>query len=189
RSASSRPNWTRPSPCCCWTRRWPNKRIDMTARVPLLSDAEAWAALPDAEGPRGPLPAWARALAGVLPRTTAATLEADSVQRACSPLDPKLRAAVRWTAARAHRSPYGEAHALAALRRAGASDAEAAALRGGGRELPEADRLALEFARRLTLEADRVTDEEVAVLRKHHGDANAVALVQCVAYANFQDRL
>src|SRR5437764_803103 len=65
----------------------------MTARVPLLSDADAWAALPDSEGPKGPLPAWARALAGVLPRTTAATLEADSVQRARSPLDPKLPAA------------------------------------------------------------------------------------------------
>src|SRR5438552_8713872 len=141
----------------------------MTSRVPLLSDADAWAALPESEGPKGPLPAWARALAGVLPRTTAATLEADYVQRAHSPLDPKLRAAVRWAAARANRSPYGEAQALVDLCRAGANEAEAAALRGDGSQLPEADRLALEFARKLTLEADRLTDEEVAVLRKHHG--------------------
>lgn len=41
----------------------------------------------------------------------------------------------------------------------------------------------------MTLEAYRVTDDEVAVLRQHHGDKNTVALVQCLAYANFQDRL
>src|SRR5947209_319097 len=39
------------------------------ARLPLLGDAEAWARLPHRDPP---LPAWARALAGPLPRTTAA---------------------------------------------------------------------------------------------------------------------
>ena len=80
------------------------------SRVSQMTDADAWERLPDTEGSRGgPLPAWAQSLAGVLPRTTAATLELDYVQRACSPLDPALRAAVRWAAARANRCAYGEA--------------------------------------------------------------------------------
>src|SRR5262245_14948506 len=71
-------------------------------RVPLLSDAEAWRRLPEAtEGAGKPLPAWARALAGALPRTTAAVLELDYLQRARSPLGPALRAKMRWVAARA----------------------------------------------------------------------------------------
>src|SRR5260370_24010464 len=137
----------------------------------------------------GPLPGGARARAAALPRPPAATLEVDYVQRARSPLDPRLRAAVRWAAARANRSPYGEAYALADLRRAGAGAAEVAALQGDWHNLPTSRRLTLEFARNLTLHAYRVTDEEVAALRAHHGDSDTVALVQCVAYANFQDRL
>jgi alkylhydroperoxidase family enzyme len=152
-------------------------------RFPLLTDADTWARLPETEGARsGLLPAWARALATTLPRTTAATLEVDLVQRTRSPLDPKLRAWVRWTAARANKSPYGEAYALADLLAAGGAETD--------REtLSATDRLTLEFARKLTLHADKITDEEVAELREIHGEANLVALVQCVAYANFQDRL
>ncbi len=161
-----------------------------TERVPLLSDVDAWQRLPDAEGANsGRLPSWARALAAALPQTTAATLEVDYVKRARSPLDPKLRGAVRWAAARANRSPYGEAYALADLRRAGASDAEITALQGKWKALPDAQRVALQFAHHLTLDAYRVTDEQVAAVRQHHGDASTVALVQCLAYANFQDRL
>jgi alkylhydroperoxidase family enzyme len=156
----------------------------------LLSDADTWSHLPETDGAKaGRLPSWARALAGALPRTTAATLEVDYAQRARSPLDPKLRAAVRWAAAHATGSAYGEAYALADLRRAGADDAEAAALQGDWARFPAAWRLALEFALKLTLHAYRVRDEEVAALREHHGDADTVALVQCVAYANFLDRL
>jgi alkylhydroperoxidase family enzyme len=159
------------------------------ARVPLLSDADAWAALPEAEGETGwPLPAWALALAGTLPRTTAAMLEVEYVQRVRSPLHPKLRAQVRWVAARANRCSCGERYALDDLRRAG-GEADLEPLRGDWKNLSEPHRLALEFADKLTRHAYRITDEEVAALRAHHGDANVVALVQCVAYANYQDRL
>lgn len=144
----------------------------------LPSDANAWGLLPEVEGERtARLPAWARALARTLPRTTAATLEVDYAQRAGSPLDPRLRAKVRREAARANRSPYGEAYALADLQRAGGVDT-----------LP-GERVALDFARKLTTAADQVTDDEVAGVRQHFGDAGTVALVQCLAYANFQDRL
>jgi alkylhydroperoxidase family enzyme len=157
-------------------------------RLPVLGDDEAWKLLPQAEQGAGqPLPVWARALARALPRTAAAMLELDYRQRAGSPLDPKLRAEMRWVAATVNKSPYGAAYALADLKRAGATDGEVKALTGG--TWAEADRAALGFARKMTLAASTVTDAEVKQLRDRYGDALVVAMVQLLAYANFQDRL
>src|SRR4051812_46080071 len=90
------------------------------ARVPLLSDAEAWKALPPStRGAGQPLPGWARAFARSLPRTTAAMLELDRIQRTRSPLGPILRGKLRWVAADANRCGYSRATAEADLRRAG----------------------------------------------------------------------
>jgi alkylhydroperoxidase family enzyme len=160
-------------------------------RVPLLEDGAAWKRLPCLGRDRGkPLPSWARALAGPLPRTTAALLELDHLHRAASPLDAKLRARVRWVAARANGCAYTQAAALADLRRAGATAAEVKALQAGDQgKLPAQERAALAFAQKLTLAADSVSDEEVKSLRARYGDGNVVALVQLLAYANFQDRL
>ena len=61
--------------------------------------------LPAAEEPiAGTLPAWAQMLAPAMPKTVAAMLELDYSQRANTPLDPKLRAKMRWVAAHANRS-------------------------------------------------------------------------------------
>ncbi len=78
-----------------------------------------------------PLPVWARMLAGDLPRSTAAFLQLDLAQRTKSPVDPGLRAAMRWVAAHADRCAYAEAYAAADARRAGLDDAKIDAL---GRE-------------------------------------------------------
>jgi alkylhydroperoxidase family enzyme len=158
-------------------------------RLPVLNDAETWKHLPPTEEGGGqPLPIWARATAHSLPRTTAAMLELDYRQRAGSPLDPKLRAKMRWVAATVNKSPYGTAYAFADLKRAGATDDELNALTGSS-PWPEAEREALGFARKMTLAASTVTDAEVKRLRERHGDAHVVAMVQLLAYANFQDRL
>lgn len=160
------------------------------AHVAVLSNAEAWNRLPETERGRDALlPAWARALAGTLPRTTAAMLELDYLHRARQHLGAKLAAKVRWSAAHANRCPYSEAVALADLRRAGADDAEVDAVRRFPERLTEQERLTLEFGRKLTLAADEVSDEEVAALRRLYGNEKLVALVQLLAYANFQDRL
>jgi alkylhydroperoxidase family enzyme len=159
-------------------------------RVPLLDNKETWKRLPEAERGAGqPLPVWARTLADALPRTTAAMLELDYVQRVKSPLDPKLRGKMRWVAAHANRCEYSESYAVADLRQAGVSSAEIRALAGDFSALPEAERFALVFARKLTLAANTVTDEEVARLIKLHGEKNVTAMVLLLAYANFQDRL
>src|SRR5205085_2738122 len=115
-------------------------------------------------------------------------LELDYVQRAKSPLEPKLRAKMRWVAAQINGSAYGQAYALADLRRAGASEEEVRLLQGDPTQWPATERDALVFARKLTKEAYKVLDEEVVALRQKYGDANVVAMVQLLAYANFQDR-
>ena len=88
--------------------------------VTSLTTNDAWARLPQAIKGRGlPLPSWARMLSRSLPKTTAALLELDLAQRTRSPLEPKLRAAMRWVAAHANECKYGEAYAAFDARRAG----------------------------------------------------------------------
>src|SRR5262249_32840166 len=95
-----------------------------SARVPLLDNGQAWKRLPAAEKGAGEsLPPWALALAPSLPGTTAAMLELDHLHRAGSPLSPRLRGLMRWTAAHANRCAYTQAQALADLRRAGVDSA------------------------------------------------------------------
>jgi alkylhydroperoxidase family enzyme len=157
---------------------------------PLLNDAQTWSKLPALEkGTRQPLPTWARALAAALPRTTAAMLELDSLQRSKNPLDPKLRGMMRWTAAHANRCAYSEAHAIADLRRAGMDEGSIRALGKNDSKLSSAERAALTFARKMTEAADTVSDAEVSQLMGHYGDKNVAAMVLLLAYANFQDRL
>ncbi len=156
-----------------------------------LSDQDAWERLPIAEKGTGQhLPSWARMLAGELPRSTAAFLQLDLAQRTKSPVDPKLRAAMRWIAAHANQSSYGEAYAAADARRAGLDDARIDAL--GLEGYPgwsAADRSALDFARKMTVDSDSVTDDEFAVLVKNFGEKQAASMVLLLAYANFQDRV
>ena len=119
--------------------------------VPVLDSAGAWKRLPvPVKGGGQPLPAWARTLAGPLPRTTAAMLELDYLHRERSPLDTGLRAKLRWVAARAIGCAYGEAVAAADLRRAGGDAAAMEALAADVSRLPAAERAALGFARKLT---------------------------------------
>lgn len=159
------------------------------ARVPLLDTAEAWERLPRAEsGGGGPLPSWARALADSLPRTTAAMLDLDRLHRTKSPLGDSLRGKMRWVVADANRSEYGRAYAAADLRRAGATEAEIEAISGDLEALPGPERLALEFAREMTLRADEVKDDAVAELKTIYGEAKLTAMVLLIAQANFQDR-
>ena len=160
------------------------------ARVPLLSEPEAWKLLPlTGRGVGQPLPAWARALSRTLPATTAAMLELDYRHRVRSPLGPRLAGKMRWLAARANRCAYAAAFALADLRRAGVKEDELRVLTGDPARWPEAERAALTFARKLTEKASQVSDEEVAALVKQYGDKKVVAMVLLLAHANFQDRL
>ncbi|MDR3634447.1 MAG: hypothetical protein P4L84_11630 [Isosphaeraceae bacterium] len=155
--------------------------------VALLDDDTSWKRLPPAVSGGGvPLPNWAKAVAVHLPRTAAAMIRLDLAQRTQSPLDPALRAKMRWAIAHANHCAYSEAYALYDLKRAGG---DAAQLTGDPARWPEADREPLEFARLLTVAAPTVSDDLFAHLREQFGDKRVAAMVLLAAYGNFQDRI
>lgn len=155
-----------------------------------VSDVEGWKRLPKTErGGEGPLPVWAKAVAARLPRTAAAMLELDFAQRTKSPLDPALRAKMRWVIASANRCAYTQAYALADLNRAGAPESAIKTLTGDPEQWPEADREPLEFARLLTVAAPTIPDALFARLREKYGDKGGASMVLLAAYGNFQDRI
>lgn len=154
-----------------------------SAPFPAATDAAAWERLS-----RGapPLPAWARTLVDALPATTAAQLDLDFVHRRRNPLGPVLSARVRWVVADANRCAAGRETAAFDLAAAG-WDAERLASVEATDDPAEA--AAFAFARRLTLEASRISDEEVRRLVELLGPDDVVALVHAVAHGNFQDRI
>jgi alkylhydroperoxidase family enzyme len=156
-----------------------------------LSNADAWKKLPRAErGGEQPLPSWARMMAGELPRTTAALLQLDFAQRTKGPVSPKLRAAMRWIAAHANRCTYSEAYAAADARRAGLDESRIEALANPNYPgWTDSEQAALDFALKMTLHSDLVTDLEFAILVKAFGEKQAASMVLLLANANFQDRL
>jgi alkylhydroperoxidase family enzyme len=160
------------------------------AHVPVLTDAEAWKELPPIEEGYGqPLPVWIRALAGPLPRTAAAMLNWDYVQRVESPLAPHLRAKLRWMTAYANRCEYAKAYARADYLRAGGRPEDIDDLPRQLNTLPEGERLALQVMRQLAEAAHTVTDSQMDRLLKLYRKEQVAAMVLLAAYANFQDRL
>lgn len=156
------------------------------ARLPVADHEQAWRLLPRVAPP---LPAWARQLIGPLPRTTGAMLELDRLHRAGNPLGAVLAGKLRWAAADALGCVYARRYAEADLRRAGLTEDQLRGLAGSPETLPEADRLALAFARRVTRSASAVSDAEVQTLVERFGAETVVAMVHTVAHANFQGRI
>jgi alkylhydroperoxidase family enzyme len=160
------------------------------AAVALLSDDECWQRLPPtASGGGQPLPSWAKAVASRLPRTAAAMLELDVAQRTKSPLDPVLRAKMRWVIAHANRCTYSEACALFDLERAGGDSAAFRTRTGDLDHLADGEREALQLARLLTDAAPTTPDDLFDSLRGRYGDKRVAAMVLLAAYGNFQDRV
>jgi alkylhydroperoxidase family enzyme len=155
-----------------------------------LSDEETWKRLPVEKRTGQPLPSWARSLAGPMPLLAANLLRLDYVHRAHSPLDPALRARMRWVTAHANHCTYAEEYALADARRAGLNaDATDALRRSDWSGLPRGEVAALEFARKMTVASSTVSDDEFGALVKEFGRTRVTAMVILMAYANFQDRL
>ncbi len=155
-----------------------------------LSVEECWRRLPTpASGGGQRLPNWALAIARNLPRTTAAMLELDWLHRTRNEIGSILRGEMRWIAAEANRCDYSVATAEADLRREGLDSLRIMSLRGGPDHWPAEERAALNFARKMTIDAASVTDAEVAALRRQYGEEKLVAMVLLLAYSNFQDRL
>lgn len=167
----------------------PEARAESRPRLPVLDNAKAWQRLPGAPATPQPLPAWARALAGPLPLTTARMLELDTLHRTGDRLDARLRVIARWAAADANGCGYAKAVAAVDFTRAGGDGAALEALVRDPSRLPALDRAAVAFARKMMTEAHAVTDAEMKHLVDLAGEERVVALVALLAHASFQDRI
>ena len=164
--------------------------IDSKSFVPIFSDDEVWGKLPAlASGSKQQLPSWARTIGVQMPRTAAAMLELDAAHRLRSPLDPILRAKLRWVVAHSNKCAYSEAYALADLRRAGADEASIERLINNKSHGSDVVADALEFAKLLTIAAPTIPDALFARLRSQYGDGGVASMVLLAAYGNFQDRI
>jgi alkylhydroperoxidase family enzyme len=158
-------------------------------RLPMLENDVAWKRLPGAPDAAQPLPHWARILAGPMPLTTARMLELDALHRTGDRLDARLRCLTRWAAADANGCAYSKAVAAADLHRCGCSLDDLPTLVTAPERLPELERAAMAFARKMMRQTHAVTDAEVKHLVDLAGEERVVALVALLAHATFQDRL
>lgn len=155
-----------------------------------MMDEQAWQLLPEVrEGNKGRVPNWAKAVAVQMPRTAAAMLELDTAQRTQGPLDPILKAKLRWIIAHANRCDYTEALALSDLTRADNSLESAAQRLADPDQWPTSEADAYSFVRMLTTEASAIPDSLFDTLRQKFGDRQVAAMILLAAYGNFQDRL
>lgn len=155
-----------------------------------LTDAQAWKMLPElASGDKQKLPNWTKPIVLHMPRTAAAMLELDAAFRNGGPLDAALRAKLRWIIAHSNRSAYGEALALADLRRVAGNDVSISDFTCPPSQWPASLRNEFEFVRSLSLSAPTISDSLFENLRAKHGDRGVAAMVLLTAYANYQDRI
>jgi alkylhydroperoxidase family enzyme len=186
----------------------PTREVQLMAAdpsfVPVLSNQQAWEALPKlATGSNGvasnrvatngvmppSLPVWARAVAVHMPRTAAAMLELDAVHRLRSPLDPALRARLRWAIAHENHCSYSQSVAIADLIRTGVQPSEVASLTTESTGWSPKDLDAMGFVKLLTTAAPTIPDSQFARLRDAFGDKQVAAMVLLAAYGSFQDRI
>jgi alkylhydroperoxidase family enzyme len=168
-----------------------DERMTVTGWPVPPSDAECWRKMPTTvDGKTPALPSWIRMVAKEMPKTAAAFLELDLAQRTAGPVEPKLRAAIRWAAAKANGCQYTMSIAAADALRAGVSQEQWTSLTDGDRSLwSDREKAAIQFATDMTLDSDGVTDKQFADLVVMFDERTVAAMVLHMAYANLQDRL
>lgn len=155
-----------------------------------LSNEQAWNVIPSPKSGAGKeLPEWVRIMANDLPKSAAAMLELDFVQRKMGAVDPKLRAAMRYVAAKAIGCSYSMAAATLDANEVGVRAELWKDLENGSlTHWSSNDQAALNFALKMTLDSDSFSDEEFQRLVENFGDRAVGCMVLHLAYANFMDR-
>jgi alkylhydroperoxidase family enzyme len=154
--------------------------------LPLVSEEEARQLLADL--PPGPVPAWIRLLAN-FPKTGTALIRIQRQLPVAGNLTPLLRAQIAYVSARHDRAWYAVALAAETLTALGQTPAQIEQLPTPAAKLSEGDRLAVQFAARLTATPQWIGEEEIAGLRQHFSDAQVAEIVYRVTQANQFDRL
>lgn len=151
-----------------------------TPRLPVAADAKAF-------GYDGAAPNWARLLA-VFPGSMKGRAAGLKPATDAGKLSPRLKAAVAWVAAREDRAWYALAVARDRLKATGLTNDQVIGLDADAAALPEKERRALAFPRKLTAAPATVTDADVEALRKEFTDFEVAELVHHVCNTAFFDR-
>lgn len=131
---------------------------------------------------------WERLLA-TFPKTGGSRAEGVKAAAERGTLCPRVKAEMAWAAARTDRAWYAVAIARDRLKALGFTDDQIYALDGDGKSLPEAERVAIVFARKLTAAPATVTDQDVEGLRKLYTDKQVAEIVHQVCNAAFFNRV
>lgn len=105
-------------------------------------------------------PNWAKLLA-VFPKAGVSRVNGLKAAAEKGKLNPRLKAAIAWAAAREDRAWYALAVARERLKAVGFTDDQVFALDGDANELPARERQAVAFARKLAVAPATVTDADV----------------------------
>jgi AhpD family alkylhydroperoxidase len=151
-----------------------------TPRLPVAADAKPL-------GNEAAAPNWVKML-GVFPNSTKGRVAGLKAGMEAGKLSPRLKAAVAWAAAREDRAWYALFVARDRLKAAGLSDDQVFGLDTDAAALPEKERRALVFARKLSAAPATVSDTDVEALRKEFTDFEVAELVHHVCNAAFFDR-
>jgi alkylhydroperoxidase family enzyme len=156
-------------------------------RLPLVDEDKARALLPR-DWPPGPLPQWVRLLAN-FPKAGPPKILGLRAAEEKGTLDKRLRAKVWWIAARQDRAWYALGQARARLLHLKVSEKEIWSLDGAWDGCSAGERAAFSLARKVTATPHKITDDDIAVLRKHYSDGEVAELVYQLCTAAFFDRL
>jgi alkylhydroperoxidase family enzyme len=178
---------------------WPSRpaledRATVEAHLKAAKDREAVLPLANAAAAAelwksdGAAPQWVRLLA-VFPRTGESRVSGMKNTAEKGLLPARVQAEIAWTAARVDRAWYALGIARDRLKRLGFSDDQIFALDGEAKDLPESERAAIAFARKLSMAPATVSDRDVEGLRKHFKDKEVAEIVHNVCNAAFLNRV
>ncbi|MCE2815178.1 MAG: hypothetical protein LW850_32765 [Planctomycetaceae bacterium] len=132
---------------------------------------------------------WHRAIAS-LPAAGPEMVQAWTEMLSDTELDPKIKAAICWTTARCNRSAGSLSMAAQFAKRLGVSEQELKLWDSRGQaNLPEGLAKAIRFADKLTCQPTKITDADIAELRKEFNDRQTAHVIYTAATANALDRL
>lgn len=159
------------------------KWSEAKSRTPRFALADA-----PADAPEGSPSNLARLL-NSFPQTGLGLLRQLVAARTMGKLSSKVKAEIAWTCARTDRAWYALDLARRQLEEQGVSEADAFELSSGNKALPESERAAIAFAKKLTERPQHMTDDDIESLRKHFSDHETAEIVHHVTLAAFLDRV
>lgn len=160
---------------------------ERTARLPLLDEEKARAAMPEGYAKDAAVPQWARLLANFNSgkNRIASQIAADEK----GDLKPVLKAQVSWILARQDRAWYAAADAKARLKRLGQSDDQIDALDGDWKAFDDTERSLFTMAKKLGASPVVLADDDVAAALKLAGPKTVVQLISFVTVRASFDRI